>query len=118
MQVLLLPHSPWWRLETINNPEFLPSSLKVLLERDLGSLSAADIKVLQTKQGGWRCAAEAIQGRGSQVRAAAGGPGLGLGTGKTKADEDLQAPRLAETESEQKSSCSAGENKQKQATKQ
>lgn len=38
-----------------------------------------------------------LQGRGSQVQAAAGG--LGLGTGKTKTDHHLAAPGLAETES-------------------
>ena len=39
---------------------------------------------------------------------------MGLGTGKTKADQRLAAPGLAEMESEQESSCSPGENKQKQ----
>ena len=55
-----------------------------------------------------------LQGRGCQLRAAAGGLGLGLETGKTKADQHLAAPGLAEMESKQESSCSPGKNKQKQ----
>lgn len=100
--VLLLPHSPWWRVGTITKPEFLPSSQKVLSAFRKGSgqpLSCCPMTLKCFKQnrvdGG--VLLRQLQGRGSQIQAAAGGLGLGLGTGKTKADQHLAAPGLAET---------------------
>lgn len=108
--------SLWRRVETTNKSKSLPSSLNVLSASRKGwgqPLSCHPVTLKCFKQnradGG-----VLLKGLGCQLQAAARGLSLGLGTGKTKLDQHLAAPGLAETESEEESSCSPGENKQKQ----
>lgn len=101
--VLLLPHSPWQRVETITKPEFLPSSQKVLsastkLSGQPLSCCPMTLKCFKQNRVDGGVLLRKLQGRGSQIQAAARALGLGLGTGKTKPDQHVAAPGLAETE--------------------